>query len=71
MNEQTKQRARPLLPRGYVQAIAKEAKCQPRYVTQVIHNPENFSSVRANLIKKLAQKVINQFESGILEHSEI
>jgi hypothetical protein len=71
MSEQNKQRSRPLLPRGYVSAIAKEAKCQPRYVTEVIHNPEKFSSVRANLIKKLAAKVLDQFETGILAHSEI
>lgn len=60
-----------MLPKGYVAAIAKEAKCSPRYVSEVIHNPEIFLSVRANLIKKLAQKVIAQYESGILAHSEI
>ena len=71
MSEQDKQRSRPILPKGYVTWVAKEAKCSPRYVTEVIHNPEKFSSPRADLIKKLAEKVKFKFSSEILLHSEI
>ena len=58
--EKPKHRNAQMFPKGYVQKIANAAKCTPRYVSEIIHNPEKFSGPTAELVKKLANSLNEQ-----------
>lgn len=51
-----------ILPDGAVKQIAERVKCRPEYVSRAIHHPEKTPSVKCQLIRSIADKIVAGME---------
>ena len=56
--ENTQKKRKAILPDGAVKLIAERVRCRPEYVSRALHHPEKTPSVKCQLIRNIADKVI-------------